>query len=248
MLIINGDDESIKKVIGERERARSLTYGTGDRNEFVIKNFKEEGFGSKFEVLRNGTLLGNFELAIPGYHNAKNSLAVIALLIEIGISIQDIQRVLPDFIGVKRRLERIGEINSLLIFDDYAHHPEEIRKTLEALRLAFPDKKVIVIFQAHTYARTQALLSEFASSFVGVFELIILPTFASARDTKEHGVLEDNEFVEKIRTIQANVKLIETKAGVVEYIRKNISGSDKIVVTMGAGDVYKIGYQLAENG
>ena len=248
LLIINGDDESIKKVIGERERARSLTYGTGDRNEFVIKNFKEEGFGSKFEVLRNGTLLGNFELAIPGYHNAKNSLAVIALLIEIGISIQDIQRVLPDFIGVKRRLERIGEINSLLIFDDYAHHPEEIRKTLEALRLAFPDKKVIVIFQAHTYARTQALLSEFASSFVGVFELIILPTFASARDTKEHGVLEDNEFVEKIRTIQANVKLIETKAGVVEYIRKNISGSDKIVVTMGAGDVYKIGYQLAENG
>ena len=250
-IIVNGDDDNIKsirdttRITGENNRIRVITYGTDEGNEFVIKNFKQEGFISQFEVLRNGTLLGKFELSVPGYHNAKNSLAVIALLIELGISILDIQKVLPEFKGVKRRLERIGELDSgVLIFDDYAHHPEEIRKTLEALRAAYPYKKITLIFQAHTYSRTKAMLDSFISSLAGVSELIILPTFASARDISGHDIEEDKNFVEKIRAIQPNVKLVETKEGVIEYIRKNVRGSDKLVITMGAGDVYKIGYEL----
>ena len=247
-LIINGDDESIKKLKTQNSKLKTITYGAGDGNEFVIKNFKQEGFGCRFEVLRNSTSLGIFELSIPGYHNAKNSLSVIALLIELGISISDIKRVLPEFRGAKRRLEKIGETKTgVLVFDDYAHHPEEIRKTLEALQGVYPEKKITVIFQAHTYGRTKALLSEFTSSFVGVSELIILPTFASARYPKDHNLTEDKEFVEKIRVVQPNVKLIENQVLVVEYIDKNIIGSNKIVITMGAGDVYKIAYRLSGN-
>ncbi|OGH53920.1 MAG: UDP-N-acetylmuramate--L-alanine ligase [Candidatus Levybacteria bacterium RIFCSPLOWO2_12_FULL_40_10] len=262
-LIVNGDDGNIKSITsttgikgitGDGSRIRVFTYGADEGNEFVIKNFtqrhygagfNQEVFGSHFEVFRKDTSLGIFELSIPGYHNAKNSLAVIALLIELGFSIQDIQRVLPEFRGIKRRIEGIGETpDGVLIFDDYAHHPEEIRKTLEAIKATFPNKKITVIFQAHTYNRTKALLSEFTSSFAGVSELIILPTFTSARDLSEHGLAEDREFVEKVRTVQPNVKLIETQTSVVEYIRKNVKGSDKIVITMGAGDVYHVAEKL----
>jgi UDP-N-acetylmuramate--alanine ligase len=208
-------------------------------------NFSKEGFGSRFEVLRNNTSLGYFKLSVPGYHNAKNSLSVVALLMELGISVRDIQSALPQFEGVKRRLEKIGELaGGALVYDDYAHHPEEIRKTLEALSGAYPDKKITIVFQAHTYGRTKALLSEFVSSFAGVSELIILPTFASARDQAAHGLEEDRALVDQIRMVQTNVKLIETQEGVIEYIRKNVSGSDKIIITMGAGDVYKVGYSL----
>ncbi len=245
VLIVNGDDENIKQLKADNLKLRAIMYGADSHNEFVIKNFKEEGLGSHFEVLRNTTSLGVFKLSVPGYHNAKNSLAVIALLIELGISILDIQKVFPEFKGVKRRLEKVGETkDAVLIFDDYAHHPEEIRKSLEAIKTAYPHKKITLIFQAHTYSRTKAMLDSFVSSFAGVSELIILPTFASARDMIDHDIEEDKNFVEKIRTIQPNVKLIETITGVVEYVNNNIKGSDKIVLTMGAGDVYKVTQNL----
>ena len=247
LLIVNGDDGQVREVIRAVGAVRVITYGADDENEFVIKNFRQEEFGCRFEVLRNSTLLGHFDLSVPGYHNAKNSLAVIALLIELGTSIKDVQRVLPKFKGVKRRLEKIGETTTgVLIFDDYAHHPEEIRKTLEAIHGAYPDKKITLVFQAHTYGRTRALLSKFTSSFVGVSELIILPTFASARDSRDHSLKEDQEFVEKIRAVQPNVKLIENQALMVEYIEKNIIGSDHLILTMGAGDVYKVGCKLVK--
>jgi UDP-N-acetylmuramate--alanine ligase len=245
LLIVNGDDSNIKGIIKDDKRIKIITYGSGSENEFVINNFRGAGFSSEFEVLRNDTLLGTFKLSVPGYHNAKNSLAVIALLIELGVGVADIQKAMPEFKGVKRRLEKIGETETgALIFDDYAHHPAEIRKTLEALHLACPSKDIILVFQAHTYGRTKALLQEFVSSFAGAREVIILKTFASARDSKDHGPEDDQEFVEKIRTVQANVKLMETKERVVEYIKRSLWGSDKIIVTMGAGDVYKISEKL----
>lgn len=246
--IVNGDDGNVRQVKSQNSKVRTITYGADDGNEFVVKNFKQEGFACRFEVLRNSTSLGHFDLSVPGYHNAKNSLAVIALLIELGTSIRDIQGVLPKFKGVKRRLEKIGKTKTgVLVFDDYAHHPQEIRKTLEALQGAYPEKKITIVFQAHTYGRTRALLSEFISSFVGVSELIILPTFASARDPRNHSLKEDQEFVEKIRAVQPNVKLIENQGLVVKYIEKNIIGSDKIVITMGAGDVYHVAEKLVNS-
>ena len=251
LLIANGDDGNMKEFkiqsASWRTKFKIITYGTDSQNEFIIKNFRQEGLSSRFEVLRNDTSLGYFQLSVPGYHNAKNSLAVISLLMEIGISVGDIQRVLPNFLGSKRRFEKIGVTASgVQIFDDYAHHPEEIRKTLDAFKTAFPDKKVTVVFQAHTFARTRSLMPEFASSFASVSEVIILPTFASARDPQKENLEEDRNFVEKIRVIQPNVKLIESASGVVEYIDKNITGTENVVLTMGAGDVYHIGEELTK--
>ncbi len=245
IVIANGDDENIKKIINSGSvRARIITYGTDNSNEFVIKDFAEVGFGSRFKVHRGQTELAEFTLNIPGYYNAKNAMSVIALLVEMGVSVNDIKNALASFAGTKRRMEKIGEsANGAILFDDYAHHPEEIRKTLEALRKAFPDRKIIVVFQAHTYSRTKALMSEFVSSFANTDELIILPTFASMRDAGSEHFEEDREFVEKLRMVQPNVKLMEKALFVVEYLEKSLGG-DTLVLTMGAGDVYKVGYDL----
>ncbi len=247
VLILNGDDEAGREI-AEEVKVRVITYGTDSKNEFKIKNYRQNGFNSSFTVLRGETDLGIFSLSIPGYHNAKNALSVVALLVELGISFSDIKVALPQFLGVKRRLERVGKTkNGILIIDDYAHHPEEIRKSLEAISAAFKEKKIVLIFQAHTYERTKAMLSNFASSFTPVHELIILPTFASLRDQAEHDISEDQQFVDKIRMLEPNVKLIETKAGVVKYIDKNLTSSDFLIVTMGAGDVYKVASQLTNS-
>jgi len=245
LLIVNGDDEEIKKIISKNALS-AITYGTDEASEFVIKDYKQEGLESSFKVARKGTELGQFRLSVPGYHNAKNSLAVIALLMEIGAGVEDIKQALQGFLGTKRRFERVGEMeNGIPVFDDYAHHPEEIRKTLEAVASAYPTKKIVTVFQAHTFARTQALTGEFVSSFAGVSELIILPTFASARDSIKEDLDRDREFVEKIRMVVPNTKLIENIPSVVEYIKLNVSSPQAIIVTMGAGDVYKIAEKLS---
>lgn len=240
----NGDDENIKQLIASHPTVKVITFGTDPLNDFILTNYKQSGLNATFDVLRGETLIGNFSISIPGYYNAKNALGVISLLMEIGISPGSIQKVLPEFMGSKRRLEKLGELKSgALVFDDYAHHPEEIRKSLSALKNAY-NKKIICIFQAHTFERTQAFLSEFASAFTGVSELIIVPTFSSARDVGRKDLVLDNEFVEKIRAMQPNVKLISRHRDVIEYIEKNVSSPDFLVLTMGAGDVYKIAVEL----
>ncbi|HVZ12026.1 MAG TPA: UDP-N-acetylmuramate--L-alanine ligase [Patescibacteria group bacterium] len=246
VLIANGDDENVKKIIKDQgNRIRVITFGTGTDNEFRLANFRQNEWNSEFSVFRGVTKLADFKLSVPGYHNAKNATAAIAFLVEAGVSVPNIQKVLPQFKGASRRLEQVGlTASGAVVFDDYAHHPEEIRKTLEAIRAAYPEKKITVIFQAHTYERTRSMLSEFAASFAGVSELIILPTFASARHDASTNLSEDMQFVEKVRAIQANVKLIESKRDVVKYLDQNRLGSDSIILTMGAGDVYKIGHEL----
>lgn len=246
-LIMNGDDENILEIVQKLETSpKKITYGTGEKNDFRISRYAQEGFTSYFTVHTGGTNLGSFNLSIPGYHNAKNALSVIAILIELGFAIPNIQKVLPEFKGVKRRFEWVGQSREgVTVFDDYAHHPEEIRKTLETLRAAVGKNKITAIFQAHTFSRTKALLPQFASSFIACDELILLPTFASLRDEVKDAE-QDMLLLEEIRKLKANVKLISGANDVVEYIRKNLD-SNSVVITLGAGDVYKVALQLTDN-
>jgi UDP-N-acetylmuramate--alanine ligase len=245
-LIANGDDQNVRGILKDISNP-VITYGASDFCEYRISGFAQEGLSSTFKVSRRETLIGDFTLGVPGYHNAKNSLAVIALLMEIGMAAPNIQKALSGFAGVARRFEKVYEReNGAIIFDDYAHHPEEIKKTLDAARAAFPKRKITVVFQAHTYARTRALLSEFASSFSQASEVIILPTFASVRDAGVERLDEDREFVEKIRMVQSEVVLFEDEADVVKYLKPKLSDPDVLIFTLGAGDVYKVASVLSE--
>ena len=245
-LLINGDDARCIGVSKDvPEGVKVITYGVADTNDFVISNYEANEFSGRFTVSTSGMILGRFEIGLPGFHNAKNAMAVIAFLLEIGISVAKITEVLPKFTGTKRRIERIGKTrDGSLVIDDYAHHPEEIKKTLSAIRGVVPDKKIVCIFQPHTFSRTQALFSEFVSAFMDADFLLFLPTFSSARDDsgdeKEQAVQIGNEF----RKIGKEVVMPEPH-NVVEYVNKNFASNKYIIVTMGAGNVYKLGYELA---
>ena len=245
-LFINGDDARCVAVSKQApEGVKVITYGVSEANTFVISNYEENEFSGRFTVGTNGMILGRFEIGLPGFHNAKNAMAVIAFLLEIGVSVAKIIEVLPKFTGTKRRIELIGKTrDGGIIIDDYAHHPEEIRKTLSAIRGMSASKKIVCIFQPHTFSRTQALFSEFVSSFMDADFLLFLPTFSSARDDsgdeKEQALQMRNEFGK----IGKEVVMLEPH-NVVEYVNKNFASDKYIIVTMGAGNVYKLGYELA---
>lgn len=245
-LFVNGDD---KYLCGFKEKInkdiRVISYGKNPQNDYVLVKTILEGFTSKFTALKHGKELGIFELNIPGFHNALNALSVIAFLSETGFEYQKIRKALSIFNGTKRRMEIVGKaLNGAIIIDDYGHHPLEISTTLSAIQKAYPFKKIVAIFQPHTHSRTKSLLSEFASSFIGVEKLILLPIFKSQRDT-EKDILPLDVYINAHRDA-VNTEYFEKFSDVVKYMRQNYTSSDYIILTIGAGDVYKIGYDLRE--
>lgn len=244
ILVVNGDDLNTLEILQKvSSQPRIVTFGAGETNEFKIRDFTENGWGSSFKVFRGDIEIGEFKVAVPGYYNAKNALGVIALLMELGISVPKIASGLEKFKGVARRQEIMGKTkNGQQVIDDYAHHPEEIRKTLEAIKIA-TNKKILVVFQFHTFSRTRALFSDFVGSLIGADEIIILSTFAAQRGESEGEDL-DRQFVEELHKVNSTAIFVNSLKNVVEYIEKNVTSPDFVVVTMGAGDVYHVGEQL----
>ncbi len=266
MAILNGDDKNVahvKELLEEKRRdVKVVTYGEQENNDFKIQNFKENGWGSIFEVLKDGESMGGFALSVPGYHNAKNALSVIALLDSMEVSYSEVARAIQEFKGTKRRQERVGETkNGALIIDDYAHHPDEIDKTLSAIKSAYPKKDIICLFQPHTLSRTVALQNEFTTAFKNAHKVIFLPIFTSKREKE----VSYEDLYRKIKDdLEKNGKSVlffkdERSVGdlsyspyffskyrkpVVEYITANYGSGKNVIVTLGAGDLYRLSYDL----
>ncbi len=243
ILIANGDDPIVSKIAKNLVGRNVVTFGTGEGNDYIITRFNQEEFTSYFSVEARGMNLGKFMIQVPGYHNAKNATAAIAALVELGVPLNKIEKGIASYEGVKRRLEKIGTTSlNQIILDDYAHHPEEIKKTLAAIKLAYPNKKIITIFQPHTASRTNALLSDFTSAFSDADELILTPTFASARN--DENPQKDTILKDEFDKMNRKCVYLENHSDVVEYILKTEKSKDSVIVTLGAGDVYKIAYLL----
>ncbi|MDO8269261.1 MAG: Mur ligase family protein [Candidatus Levybacteria bacterium] len=243
-LLVNGDDQYLSKFKDQIGKDISvITYGEKPHNDYTISQIVSHGLSSRFNVLRKGKELGHFELSIPGAHNAKNALSVIVLLTELGFESEKIRICLREFRGTKRRTEIVGKTSGgALVIDDYGHHPLEIETTVESIQQAYPEKKLVCIFQPHTYSRTKALLPEFGNAFRKVHKLLLLPVFKSARDTEKDN-LSVEEYVNAHRE-KVDTEFFEKFSDVVEYVGQNFTSDDYIIVTMGAGDVYKIAYNL----
>jgi len=244
-VFLNSDDSNlmdIKKDI--RKDLKVVLYGK-ENADYTIPNIKNKLGSINFQVNKNGEFFGDFEILIPGIHNAYNSLAVISVLDTLGINVDEIKRVINLYRGCKRRMELIGETeNEVKIIDDYGHHPKEIKSTLKALR-DFYNKKIVCVFQSHTYSRTKEFLDEFSNSFGGVEELILLPIFKSQRDT-ESDIISNEEFASVFRKNIEKVYLATNINDAASYISNLNLKNDVIIVTIGAGDVYKVGYKLKE--
>lgn len=243
VLIACGDDHEIQKLI-KKYKKRVITYGFSPDNNYVITKANISGEHMFFWVSAYGRTLGEFMLKVVGEHNALNALAAFIAGIEVGLSIEKIKPALLKFTGAKRRLEFIGDLlTGAKMYDDYAHHPTEIKKTLLALRKQYPGKKIVCIFQPHTFSRTKKLFDDFARAFESVDTVILTDIYASLREPFDPTV-SSKILSGAMQEYHRDVIYLPKLADVVEYINKKKFRSDTILVTMGAGDIYKISSQL----
>lgn len=239
LLIGHGDDPIVKKLLKEFN-GRSIIYGIGTQNDFLLSRVSVHDGRTYFWVDSSGVSLGEFMIQVIGEHNALNALAAIICSIEAGISVETIKKALNQFSGTKRRFEFQGKLKSgAFLYDDYAHHPTEIKKTLEACRQNFPKLKIICIFQPHTFSRTKKLFNDFIHIFQIVDTLILTDIFSSGRE-KNDGTVSSRDIYQEMTRFYSNIIYLPSLSNVIEYLEKKQYGKDVIIITMGAGDVYKI--------
>ncbi|SNR88032.1 UDP-N-acetylmuramate--L-alanine ligase [Desulfurobacterium atlanticum] len=215
---------------------KKVIYGFNPEFEFSAKNIKSVNGKTKAEILYKGKTLGTLTLTIPGKHNILNALAAVALGLEAGIPFEKITCSLENFKNAKRRMELKGCCNNILIFDDYGHHPTEIEATYQGLKETFPERKIYVVFQPHRYTRTKALWKEFIKTLKKIDNLTITAIYSAGEEPIE-GIC--GEMLAKLSGAEygKNFEEIESR------LLKKLKPGD-IVLTMGAGNIYKLGEKI----
>ncbi len=237
------DNEHIQELIPAIKK-RFVTYGMSSQADVQARNVRFEGLNSRFDIYFQGNALGEIYLSLPGHHSIANAMAGIAVGLELDIPFSVIKTALEKAEGVQRRLEIKGEQNNVTVVDDYGHHPTEIKATLQALKDAWPDQRKVVVFQPHRYSRTQALFDEFTRSFYQTDVLLVLPIYSAGEQIIEgvHG----HDLCEGIMAHgHKEVICTEGMDNAVRYLKKNLRSGD-ILLTLGAGDVWKVGEAVLE--
>lgn len=243
VLIANGDDGQVLKI-AKYCNSRVILYGNSSHNNFNIRNVRIKDTQMFFWVDAKQTNLGEFSMSITGQHNALNGLAAFICALEAGIGVENAKKMLSVYKGSKRRSELVGQTKEgLMLFDDYAHHPTEIKKTLSAFKSSFPNKKIVCVFQPHTFSRTKILFEQFIHSFTNAYETVIMDIFSSQREEFDTTV-SSKDMVEEISKFSQNIHFLPKALDVVKYIQRKHYGSEYLLITMGAGDVYKVGLTL----
>ncbi|MFE8703393.1 UDP-N-acetylmuramate--L-alanine ligase [Cytobacillus sp. FJAT-54145] len=219
-----GDDEHLQKI---QAKVPVLFYGFGEDNDFQARNIVKSTEGTTFDVFVRNTFYDSFSIRSYGDHNVLNALAVIAVCHYEEIGSEIVKDQLLSFKGVKRRFTE-KKIGTQILIDDYAHHPTEIKATIEAARQKFPDKNIIAVFQPHTFTRTQTFLNEFAESLNLSDKVYLCDIFGSAREN--HGKLSIEDLREKIDECE----IINEESTSVLAKHEN-----SVIIFMGAGDIQK---------
>ncbi len=243
-IIANIDDENTKEIL-EKVKHKTITYGIKNNNaHFQAKNIIVNSYGyPTFDCYKNQKYYDTYSLNVHGTHNILNALAAIATSDLYTISKNFIKEGLQSFTGAKRRFEYIGNYNGIPVFDDYAHHPTEIKTTLKSSK-EIPHNKTWAIFEPHTYARTKNHLNEFAS-VLKEFDYIILADIYAARETNTYNI-SPLDLLDKIKLENKNCIYINRYEKIITYIKENVQEGD-IIITIGAGTINQIGYDLIKN-
>ncbi|AEN74601.1 UDP-N-acetylmuramate--L-alanine ligase [Rhodothermus marinus SG0.5JP17-172] len=238
------DDPNVQALVGQLDR-RVRTYGLARQAEIRAENVRFEGFGSRFDVLLQGEPLGTIQLQVPGLHNVRNALAAVAVGLELDIPFECIQAGLARFTGVRRRFERLGEVHGVLVIDDYAHHPTEIRATLEAATTAMPDRRLVAVFQPHLYSRTRDFQEDFARSFVDADVLVVTDVYG-AREAPIPGVTGERIAELSRRFGHRDVHYVPERRQIPGYLLEHVLRPGDAVLFMGAGDIWRAARELLD--
>ncbi|NTU41713.1 MAG: UDP-N-acetylmuramate--L-alanine ligase [Nitrospirales bacterium] len=246
--IVCKEDPYVREIIPMIQR-RVVTYGLSDVADIYARDIRSMGVKTSFEAVFRGQSLGQFTIPIPGLHNVLNSLAAIATALELQVPLGTISSALGGFSGIQRRFEPKGEAEGVKVFDDYGHHPSEIAAVLKAARQCFSNEKLCVLFQPHRYTRTMDLMNEFASclasGMTGMGRLFLMDIYA-AGERPIDGVSSE-VLTEKIRERGfPAVTHIHDRQEMLREVSAAL-GSGGVLLTLGAGDVYKVGEELLRN-
>ena len=239
-LIINADTLHYQDIIKDLS-CKIITYGLEHEAQYQATDITYDKYGhASFTVLKDGRKAGSFYLKVPGSHNVSNALAAIALARLLQIPNDVIVKGLGSFTGTDRRFQYKGEVAGVAIVDDYAHHPTEIQATLNAAH-NYPHKKLWCVFQPHTYTRTKALLPEFAQA-LKLADHVVLADIYAARETDNLGI-SSKDLQARIQELGTPCEYFPTFDEIENFLLNNCEAGD-LLITMGAGDVVKIGEQL----
>ncbi len=237
IIVVNHDDANAMCALSATGRS-AITFGLREGADVTAKNLHYTDGYPSFTLSYNGEELCEVRLSVIGEHNVKNALAAAAAALAMRIPAEKIATALAKFTGVGRRMEYKGDINGAKVYDDYAHHPSEIEATLKAVRKS-TDGRVICAFQPHTYTRTAALKADFANA-LSLADVVVLADIYAAREKNEIGITSAaiGELMHKAKCISGFDEISRELAA--------LAKAGDVIITMGAGDIYKVGEMLTE--
>ncbi|MCP4482570.1 MAG: UDP-N-acetylmuramate--L-alanine ligase [bacterium] len=231
------NDDKIVRELAVKTNRKTITYGIDNPSSLMAENIKVEGGFVTFNVKFSGEILGEVQLPIPGRHNILNALAAMAVLLTLNVDFKKITGIIKDFQGVGRRLELKGQKDEVFVVDDYGHHPTEMYMTYQAVKEFWCDYDKYVIFQPHRYSRTKILAKEFADVLSCMDRVLLLPIYAASEENNDNISVDT---ILKHMSNAENVSCFSDVESLQEYLQANIKGK-AVVLTLGAGDVYKVG-------
>ncbi len=226
-----------------RMRKRYLTFGLSEQADYRAVDPVFAGLESRFVVFRRGVEMGEVSLRMPGIHNVLNALAVVAVSRELGVDFYDVQKALAEFQGVERRFTIVGEARGITVVDDYGHHPTEIMATLVGARKSYPDSRVVAVFQPHRYSRVKRLWNEFARAFNRA-DMVCVTDIYSAGENPIEGVTGGSLAGAIRKRGHRNVRHTGGFKETLSCLENSLEEGD-LVITLGAGDVWRVGEELA---
>ncbi|HHT9136255.1 MAG TPA: UDP-N-acetylmuramate--L-alanine ligase [Candidatus Wunengus sp. YC60] len=242
LLVVNNHDKNISRAM-QKANCKVETYSLDSASDWQGKIISSGNGINRFSIFRRNSYFDDFTLKIPGSHNILNALAATAVCTFIGVDKDSIKTALASFGGAKRRFQIIGVKNNITVIDDYAHHPTEIRVTLKAARELYPGKKIWCVFQPHQYSRTRHLLRGFAKSFQDANKVLFADIYASRDTDYEKTTMNSMRLCEETRNAGVDVQYIPQLGDIVNVLSSDVKPDD-VVITMGAGDVWKVAYDL----
>lgn len=235
------DEPALLDIMPQMNKKKIITYGLNPQADVQAIEIRHKDNTSTFTLLRNGSELGTVTIQVPGKHNVQNALASIAVGLELGVPFEKVRAGIEKFTGVYRRWEKKGEIKGITVYDDYAHHPTECRATLSGVKSGWR-RRVVCVFQPHLYSRTRDFYEEFGKSFL-LSDVLVVTDIYPAREDPIQGVTGELIVNAAKRFGHKEVHYVPDKKQVPSFLQSVVKGGD-IVITMGAGDIWKFGEEF----
>jgi UDP-N-acetylmuramate--alanine ligase len=236
------DEPALQDIMPQLSKKKIITYGLNPQSDVQAVDIQHKDNTSTFMVVRGSSELGSVTLQIPGNHNVQNALAAITVGLELGVPFEKVKSGIERFTGVYRRWEKKGETGGIAVYDDYAHHPTECKATLSGVKAGWRRHRVVCVFQPHLYSRTRDFYEEFGKAFL-LADVVIVTDVYPAREEPIQGVTGELIVNAAKQYGHKDAHFLPDKKAVPEFLLSMVKAND-IVITMGAGDIWKFGEEF----